>query len=331
MKRCREFVKSALCLVLLSSSGTLLGQDKSSETQKKSLEAEIQKLQSQLEQSRAQYEALQAELSNREKAIRDTQVKAQQSQDKALHRLKQVQEALNRAQIEKAEAKLNSKQQVADLLKSVESTQGRHHAYANAIRDQLSAETVRLQAELARSTAAYGPKHPRVQELMQKLNAMKAELAVVLPPDKDADQAKRLKEQGALKNRLAYLRKAEEALKGDYEGHLKKYMSQIAQDRAKLETKLKLAEKEAIATLQDQRTSELIEMQNRLKRSLELVSRDYYLHTTGAASDAAQAKAKTKAADVAENQATNKRFDRLEQKLDRIAALLEKLVGRQEE
>lgn len=134
-------------------------------------------------------------------------------------------------------------------------------------------------------------------------------------------QAKYEQEYNAIGQKLKALEQAELSLKNSqYKEELKSHVEMIRQERAKLDTLMKLADKEKAMVLQNRRTDEMLEMQDRLKRSQALLEQRYAKQAT------------FKFADVAKKSAsTDKRFDRLEQKLDKIAGLLEKMIEREKE
>ena len=121
----------------------------------------------------------------------------------------------------------------------------------------------------------------------------------------------------ALEKRYERLKQAEKQMgKSEYSDALAKYRALVRADLMRLETQMKMVQQDQKAsskTLQEKRTVEMLEMQERIKRAEQLAMRERYM---------ARIPKRTVSS-------TEKRLDKLETKVDKIASLLERLVERE--
>ncbi len=187
---------------------------------------------------------------------------------------------------------------------------------AKAIKDRLSGELKRLQAELAKARSAYGKAHPAVKSLEQRARVLhsyteRSSTAASRAKVKSDDAMK------ALEKRYERLKQAEKQMgKSEYSDALAKYRALVRADLMRLETQMKMVQQDQKAsskTLQEKRTVEMLEMQERIKRAEQLAMRERYM---------ARIPKRTVSS-------TEKRLDKLETKVDKIASLLERLVERE--
>ncbi len=321
------------CLPVSAQEGSAEGKPDEAE-----LKVQVRSLKLQLRDAQESLAVTQKELANREKEIAKAteqvdNVKeiAREKADQAFWQLGAV------AQAQMAEGQLVRRQvlQLSDMLKSVQAKQGSEHAYAQTLRKVLSDEYVRLQAELNRSASLYGAKHPRILALRKQVEALAAHAAEL----KNAQSKQRSKANvrkmqhddmvAAHKQKLAALKELAAVIqKSEYKQQLEGYKLEVEKERADLETRMKLVEKGNARkeAAQSTRLKQMLEMEERLKRAESLLSRgrDAFMvpGDAGAGPDGVA---------VGSSKATGQRFDRLEQKLDKIASLLEKMIERDKE
>ena len=163
-------------------------------------------------------------------------------------------------------------------------------------------ELYQVSLELQESKQKLGSNHPRVKALEAELKALKGK------PLSVGD----LKDQ--LASRMTALRELEKQMASSaYKAQFEEYRRKAAREREEIEAKLKLAEKDRSKELQDKRTQEMLLMQERLARATQLAE--------GAANRA-------RVGQDAAMKMLDKRMGKVEQKLDRIADLLEKLLDK---
>ena len=335
--KCCGMLSSALllavcCLPVSAQEGSAEGKPAGAD-----LKVQVRNLELQLRDAQESLAAAQKELANREKEIAKATKKVDNAKEiareKANQALKQLGDVVQ-AQVAEGQLARQHVLQLSDMLKSVEAKQGSEHAYAQTLRKVLSEKYVRLQAELNRSANLYGAKHPRIIALRKQVEALEARVA-----EQRNAQSKQLSKANARKmhhddmvaaheQKLAALKELAAAIqKSAYKKQLEAYKFEIEKERAFLETRMKLAEngnsRKEIA--QSTRLKQMLEMEERLKRAESLSrERDAFMvpGDTGAGPDGVA---------VGPSKATEKRFDRLEQKLDKIASLLEKMIERDKE
>lgn len=300
------------------------------------LKVQVRSLKLQLRDAQKSLAVAQKELANREKKIAKAAEQvdnakeiAREKADQALRQLGAV------AQAQMAEGQLVRRQVLSNMLKSVQAKQGSEHAYAQTLRKVLSDRYVQLQAELNRSASLYGAKHPRVLALRKQVEALDAQAAEL----KNAQSKQRSKANvrkmqdddmvAAHKQKLAALKELAAVIQNsEYKQQLEGYKLKVEKERADLETRMKLVEKGNARkeAAQSTRLKQMLEMEERLKRAESLLSRgrDAFMvpGDAGAGPDRVA---------VGASKATGQRFDRLEQKLDKIASLLEKMIERDKE
>lgn len=295
----------------------------------KEQEAQLQKLQQELQQANAEVAARATQLQAMKKvlAAQKKQAEAAQQQVAVAHQQAQKQRKLaeesllqaDKAMAEAQHAKRSQElgiHQYKALLEFAEKRQGPEHAYSQALRAQLNS----LEMELARMSAEYGPGHPKVAQAKQQIEMVQSQLKKMNPEANNVSREVALLKEDAAANTKALQANLErahaDALSADPEA-AEKLRAQVAAlneawHRAAVGTRRELAAKENVELLQLRRTQELLEMQKRLL-SAQNVAKNPVVRGRSV-----------------EPVNTAERFDRLEQKLDRIASLLEELVDRKE-
>lgn len=333
----------AYLLVLMFCASPLLAQQKAEEAppregqRAEAMKKEILKLRAALQAAEEKLAMKEAKLNQvesvfkaKEKAREYQQVVAAKTAEAQVRAEKQMQAQLA---------------QLKDMLAAVESRVGKEHAYAASLRQQ----TAELQATLQISAQKYGPKHPKVLAMKKQLavvkNTMEREVNKARREELDKASAEleeakqklgprhpRVKAMeaevkalsgkplsaGDLKDQLASrmnaLRELEKQMAASvYKGQFEEYRKLAAREREEVEAKLKLTEKDRSKALQDKRTQEMLLMQDRLARATQLAE--------GAANRA-------RVGQDAAMKMLDKRMGQVEQKLDRIANLLEKLLDK---
>lgn len=353
----------ALLLAGVLCTNPLLAQDETKEgpsreqRRAQAMEKELKALREQLQRAQDELAATKDRmLASRRKAEKDA------ARAKAIAAEAQHNEAAIRADAEAAltdahnaseraaAARLN---QLTDMLAAVESRVGKEHAYAASLRKQLMAQAADLQAAGATLAAQYGPKHPKVLHLKEQIEAIKRKADVYSDPAEGqrdvmdrlrAELSKTRKDYGSNHSRVKQLAEQLKALehdladkqKGEYKRQMEDrmtalrdlelqiaesvhreqlggYREKMAREREELQAKLKLTEKQRSKDLQEKRTQEMLLMQERLARATALAQ--------GAGNQAS-------AVQDSAMKMLDKRMGKVEQKLDRIADLLEKLLDK---
>lgn len=316
------------------------GKPLSVKQQLKVLQVELQKVQAEAvlraqqlkekEQILAQREKMMAEAKRQEMLARE---QAQQAAKVAEDRVKEAQLAAAKAMAEAMETKVSQELQIGQyqaLLQLVEKKQGPEHAYSQ----QLKYRLMQLESELAEISQKYGPRHPKVQQVKEKAKLLEAQLAKLKPEATNVSgKAVQLKKGAvadinAIEKALAEARmmqndsEAVETLRGQIGEDVWKAQlarlneSSAAAARARelykknIMSRQEMAERENAVAMQLRRTEEMLEMQKRV------LSAEYVAEGADAMGRYIQA------------DQSGERFDRLEQKLDKIASLLEKMIDK---
>ncbi len=322
--------------------------------QLQSVRAELEKVTAQaalraqqLEANAQQLEAKQRALVEQERQIAavkqearlaEEQIKsAQKAAAESMMQAEKARVEAEKAKVEAAKALLTQElgiPQYKAMLHYVENKQGPEHAYSQ----QLKLQLMELEQELAKMSQQLGPQHPKVVQTMQQLKDVRSQLKkvdakpgvpVVLGHrlsgsavgNSAADEKSNVVVEG--RNLLADPEAMEKLRDQIADEAMQAQLSALDESRAAAErarqlyeqqlvSRRELAEQEGAVALQLRRTQEMLEMQKRL------------LSAQNVANVAVVAGHRIKP----EN--TEERFDRLEQKLDKIASLLEKLVETKE-
>ena len=353
-----KFMKLLLAISIVSSAATANAQDKPAkqsadvvvegknasvvvlEKQLKTLQAELEKVRAEAVLRAQQLQAKEQALAEGEKQIASVRRDALLAHEQFERAQKAAAESMMQADKAKAEAeKARLSQELGigqfkAMLQLVEKKQGPEHAYSQ----QLKVQLMKLESELARMSQEYGPQHPKVVQTKKEVEAVQSQLQKVDPEvttgsdklsprrDNSAGKVTNLGELIAEAEMNNFLTNPEKMAK--LQGRIadetvKAQLSALNASRAAAErvralyeqqlvSRQELAEQDNAVAMQLRRTQEMLEMQKRLL-SAENVARSPVV-----------AGRNVKADNSAE------RFDRLEQKLDRIASLLEKLVETKE-
>lgn len=302
------------------------------------LRAELEKATAKADAHAEQLKAKELVLVEYEEQITAAKRQATLAEQQAAKAKKAAQQSLMRADKALAEAehaKVSQELGIGQykaLLQLVEQKQGPEHAYSQ----RLKAELMDLEAELAVLSQQFGPMHPKVQQVKDKAKVLESQLHKASPQVKSVTgRATELKKRSAVE-----LKAVEKALSHAHQLNLRadpaaaeKLRTQIAdatmkaqlsalnesrkaaeQTRALYEkqfaSRRELAEQESAVAMQLQRTQEMLEMQKRLLSAEKVAEKAV---VTGR---------------LIKLDKTEEHFDRLEQKLDKIGALLEKLIDK---
>lgn len=312
--------------------------------QLKALEAELEKVQAEAVRHAQQLQSQEQALAKRDEVITQAKQQALQAR-KQVEQAKQVAEdsvreaelAIAKALAEAVQAKASQELGIGQykaLLQLAEKKQGPEHAYSQQLKMQL----MKLETELAAISQQYGPGHPKVQQTKEQAKMLAAQLKKIKPeatvvfgqPNKFMESpVANLKaiEEALAKVHWQNLRTnpeaAEELRARIADESVKAQLSALNESRMEAErvrslyerqivSRGEVAAKENAVAMQLRRTQEMLEMQKRLL-SAENVARTPVV-----------------AARNINAGGSIDRFERLEQKLDKIASLLEKLIGAEE-
>lgn len=355
-----KLVKLLVAVCISGSATHVTGQDKPAEQpevvvegsnvaveelkqQLKSVRAELEKVTAQAALRAQQLEAKERALVEHERQIATVKQEARLAEEQIKSAKKAAAESMmqaekarveaEKAKVEAAKALLTQElgiSQYKAMLQYVEKKQGPEHAYSQ----QLKVQLMQLENELATMSQQYGPGHPKVQQAKEKAKILKTQLEKAKPQDPIVSgKAAQLKEDAfvnlnAIEQAIAEAQgknlrndpEAVEKLRGQIADEAVKAQlsalneSRLAAERARalysqsIVSRKELAEQDNAVAMQLRRTQEMLEMQKRL------------LSAQNVANVAVVTERNVKPDNSAE------RFDRLEQKLDKIASLLEKLV-----
>lgn len=359
-----KFMKLLLAISIVSSAPSVKAQDEPAEKSDvviegkhvavEVLEKQLQTLQAELEKARAEAVLRAEQLQAKERALvehekqmagikREAEMaekqieRARKAAEESMLQVEKAKMEAEKAKMEAEKARLTQElgiEQYKAMLQLVEKKQGPDHAYSQ----QLKAKLTALEQELAAMSKKLGSQHPHVVQTRKRLESMQLQMKDPGPSDlvvsgkaqqvEDKAQAALSAVEAVLAGakgvNLATNPEAAEKLRARIADEtVKAQLSALAESRAAAErtralyeqqlvSRKELAEQENAVALQLRRTQEMLEMQKRLLSAENLsgnaVVMGHYIKPDSSA----------------------ERFDRLEQKLDKIASLLEKLVEAKE-
>ena len=196
--------------------------------------------------------------------------------------------------------------------------------YVNILRQLWEKQVVEIETELKKSQQEFGPKHPKVKLLHQELATLRKTLAQQQALQESQAVAQRLAQTASgqkvdknknsfMRTELAGLLEAEKQLAAQGGKKWNAAIEQLRKRSAQLQTQLALTESIDIENLQAKRLKEMLEMKYRLDAARQAVAQ------------ADGSNAKTKGA-KSESRPIEERLNNLENKVDRIVGMLEKLV-----
>lgn len=306
--------------------------------QLKTLKAELEKVQAEavrhaqlLQQKERALAEREAQIASAKKQASLAQQQYERAREAAAESMLRADKAMAEAEQAKVSQELGIGQYKA-LLQLVEKKQGPEHAYSR----QLRTELMNLERELATISQQYGPGHPKVRLVKEQARVLAAQLEKTKPKATVVSgKATQLQESSvanlnAIKEALAEVEgqdlrtnpEAAEKLRARIADQtVKAQLSALNETRLEAErmrslyekqfvSRGELAAKENAVAMQLQRTQEMLEMQKRLLNAQELAGNTVAVGR------------------LFQPSTTEERLGRLEEKVDRIAGLLEKMLER---
>ena len=214
-----------LTLLLLCDGSSTFAQDESKKDdsiQAEKLKIQVQKLERQLREAEIKLSDAAAVLASRERKIAKAMDNAAEAEGFAKKVAMKAQRAVNDARAK------------ADQIRA-----------RQVSRSAFMEDSLRLQAELARASQTFGPTHPRLLQLKEQLKSTQEALAAAEKGNVAIVREMADQDMKALYQRkLAALKEVEAMMKkSQYKMELQDRMATIEEERAQLETKLKLAQK----------------------------------------------------------------------------------------
>lgn len=294
--------KMTVAVLVLCLAPLVQAQDRSDET-----EREISVLRDQV----AKLTAERAELKDRLRAM-EKKLRSREEQMKA--RLDE-----HHALLKKAHAKgPENLERLHELLTKTVKEHGRKHAYADHLKSEMKKRLVRLQDVLQDQSNRLGPQHPNVVSLKQQIDRTRATIAKEKQQSAERDKKQTSQRDTVHQAALRALERAQKSLKNSPDSpEARRVLHELLLARQAADTKRRLAERglqakadQADAIL-NERTQQMLEMQRRLDEAAKL-------------RDEATRRFVNRQADSG----LSKRMDKLEQKLDKLSGLVQKLLDR---